>query len=84
MRLRRAVLEQVLEDDARRRGQAVHAHTESVVQRVRDRGERRHDRALTDAAHTVGLHLDPPAGQIRKTITSGLRAGARRPRSVTA
>jgi hypothetical protein len=39
---------------------------------------------LTDAAHQVGLHLDPPPGQIRKTIASGLRAGARRPRRVPA
>jgi hypothetical protein len=39
---------------------------------------------LTEAAHTIGLHLDPPPGQIRRTIASGLRRGARRPRHVPA
>jgi hypothetical protein len=39
---------------------------------------------LTDAAHAIGLHLDPPPGQIPRTIASGLRRGARRPRSVPA
>lgn len=39
---------------------------------------------LSDAAHAVGLHRDPPTGQIEKTIRSGLRAGTRRPRSVAA
>lgn len=37
---------------------------------------------LTAAAESIGLHHDPPAGQIGKTIASGLRAGARRPRTV--
>ncbi|GIJ65645.1 bifunctional DNA primase/polymerase [Virgisporangium ochraceum] len=39
---------------------------------------------LTDAAEQLGLHRDPPAGQIAKTIASGLRAGARRPRRAAA
>lgn len=39
---------------------------------------------LTQAAMAVGLHHDPPAGQIPRTIASGLRAGAARPRSVAA
>lgn len=42
------------------------------------------EQVLTDAAHQVGLHRDPPPGQIPRTIASGLRAGARRPRSVAA
>lgn len=42
------------------------------------------EHVLTDAAHTVGLHRDPPPGQIPRTIASGLRAGARHPRSVAA
>jgi len=42
------------------------------------------EQVLTEAAHTIGLHLDPPPGQIRRTIASGLRAGARRPRTVPA
>jgi hypothetical protein len=40
------------------------------------------EQVLTEAAHTIGLHRDPPPGQIRRTIASGLRAGARRPRIV--
>jgi hypothetical protein len=42
------------------------------------------EQVLTEAAHEIGLHLDPPPGQIRRTIASGLRAGARRPRRVPA
>ncbi|MFF5229988.1 bifunctional DNA primase/polymerase [Dactylosporangium sp. NPDC000521] len=40
--------------------------------------------ALTAAAEACGLHLDPPPGQIGRTIASGLRAGAKRPRTVAA
>ncbi|MBN1170873.1 MAG: bifunctional DNA primase/polymerase [Micromonosporaceae bacterium] len=38
--------------------------------------------ALTTAAEACGLHRDPPPGQIARSIHSGLRAGARRPRRV--
>jgi hypothetical protein len=40
------------------------------------------EHVLTEAAHSLGLHRDPPPGQIPKTIASGLRTGARRPRIV--
>ncbi|MEU7872815.1 bifunctional DNA primase/polymerase [Dactylosporangium sp. NPDC049140] len=42
------------------------------------------EQELTRAAEACGLHLDPPPGQVPRTIASGLRAGARRPRSVAA
>lgn len=42
------------------------------------------EQALTDAACAIGLDRDPPAGQVARTIRSGLDAGERAPRQVPA
>lgn len=42
------------------------------------------EQALTEAACALGLDRDPPAGQVARTIRSGLDSGERAPRQVPA